>query len=339
MIRNAIYISLFALSAAYAGTSLVYETDTMLGEPFQVHHYDAGDTVGFHATLIRYPWNHKEPPKSSILYIHGFNDYFFQKELAQTLDSAGYSFYAIDLHKYGRSYREGERLGEIYSLEEYYPELDSALSKIRAQDNAPITLLGHSTGGLIATVYAAHGDNGKNISALVLNSPFLDMNMNFFVELAVPVISFAGKFFPQWDVPRAGNSNYSESLHKDYRGEWDFDFKLKTFTSIPINLGWIHAIHEGHKIVQDGPALPQPVLVMRSGCSVEEDEWVDEYTRCDGVLDVDDIERFGKKLGGQVQVKTIEGGLHDLYLSKKPVREKAYGETLQFLDSLFSKRK
>lgn len=316
-----------------------FTTDPELGEPFQVHYYEAGESSAsvYRATLIDYPWNHESAPKASVLYIHGFNDYFFQKELAQKVDSAGYSFYAIDLHKYGRSYRQGERLGEVYDLAEYFPEIDSALAKIKARENAPLVIIGHSTGGLIASVYAQSRDNGKNISAIVLNSPFLDMNLNFFMELAVPLASKLGHLFPTVDVPRGDNTSYSESVHKDYRGQWDYNLKLKTFESIPVNLGWLTAIHEGHVKVQKGMDLTPPILVMHSDCSERSDEWVEGFTRCDGVLDIEDIDRYGRVLGKNVQMKVIEGGLHDLYLSQEKVRFNAYQATFQFLDSVFVK--
>lgn len=318
-----------AFQGAHAQDAMTFVTDPELGIPFQIHSYDAGE---FHATLIDYPWNHDDSPKASVLYIHGFNDYFFQKEMAQKFDSAGYSFYAIDLHKYGRSYRQGERLGEVYDLSEYFPELDSAIAKIKARDNAPIVLMGHSTGGLIVSVYAQNRDNGKNLEAIVLNSPFMEMNVNFLMRLAVPLFAKIGSVFPKVGIPRGGDSNYSESLHKNYRGQWDYNLNLKTFESLPINLGWLNAIHQGHVAVQGGMELTPPILVMHSDCSVKDDEWVEEYTRCDGVLNVEDINRYGRNLGKNVQVQVIPGGIHDLYLSDEKVRENAYQATFQFLE-------
>lgn len=333
--------ALFAMCGCLHGETLQgdssFVADPELGDPFKVHYYNAGEAGEYRATLIDYPWNHENKPKASVLYIHGFNDYFFQKELAQKADSAGYSFYAIDLHKYGRSYREGERLGEVYDMGEYIPEIDSALAKISARDGAPLVLLGHSTGGLVASVYADRRENGKHLAAIVLNSPFMDMNVNFLVKLAIPLASKIGSIFPSVNIPRPSNTCYSESIHKDYRGQWDYKLQLKTLESIPVNLGWLTAIHEGHALVQKGLDLVPPILVMRSGCSVHSDEWVDEYSRCDGVLNVDDIERYGKTLGKDVQMEVIEGGLHDLYLSQESARNNAYQVTFRFLDKVIVK--
>ncbi len=338
----AIFAMSSILHAAPQG-EVSYVADPKLGDPFQVLFYDAGDSSQYRATLIRYAGSFeqengsKPEAKAVVFYIHGFNDYFFQKELAQKADSAGYAFYAIDLHKYGRSYREGERLGEVYDLAEYYPELDSAIARIKTETKAPIVLLGHSTGGLIASVYAADRGNGKDFAAIVLNSPFMDMNTNFLLELAVPLVSKIGSIFPNIEVPRTANSCYSESIHKNYGGLWDYDFSLKNFESIPINLGWLRAIHQGHVAVQKGMDLIPPILVMHSGCSERSDECVETYSRCDGVLDVEDIDRYGRKLGRNVQMQVIENGLHDLYLSHEPARGNAYQATFQFLDDVLPK--
>lgn len=312
--------------------------DAHLGSPFVMQSYTAGEKGEFQATLIRYPFSGSSP-KAAILYIHGFNDYFFQKELAQRCDSAGYAFYAIDLHNYGRSLRKGERLGELRDIASYYPELDSALAKIRQIEGAvPQVLMGHSTGGLVASLYAKDRDNGKNIAAIVLNSPFLEMNMAWPVrKLGVPLISLLGGSFPDIPVPRSEDDFYFRSLHVDGVGEWQFSKEWKVPASIPVDFGWCRAIHQGHVQVQEGMALVSPILVMFSNCSAKDDEWSEEYTRCDGVLDVEHIQEYGAHLGPDVQLQEIQDGLHDLFLSKKSARDQAYQSTFKFLDSHFQK--
>ena len=79
--------------------------------------------------------------------------------------------------------------------------------------------------------------------------------------------------------------------------------------------------------------IKSPVLVMHSDCTADEKDWTDDYTRCDGVLNVDQIEEWAPYLGEKVTTRTIVGGLHDLYLSRKDVRDHAYRETFEFIDS------
>lgn len=75
-----------------------------------------------------------------------------------------------------------------------------------------------------------------------------------------------------------------------------------------------------------------PVLVMQSDCSVNKSVWDEAYTHCDGVLDVELIREMSSKLGPNVTDVEIAGGMHDLFLSKKPVRDAAYDAAFKFID-------
>lgn len=344
-VSNWVYFLGFSLLAANAVAGDAVK-DPYLGEPYVSRSFDTEPVAqfpSFHATIVEYPFGSSATadsatttaePKASVLYIHGFNDYYFQREMAEKADSAGYAFYAVDLHNYGRSLREGDRIGEVHNIAEYYPELDSCVAQMKRQHpEAPIAIIGHSTGGLVATMYADAREKGKDFSAVVLNSPFLEMNYEFLTrELIIPGISVLGQFFPCFGVPRGENTNYAESLLKQYRGEWEFDTTIKTINSIPVNFAWVRAIHKAHAFVQKGLDLDTPILVMHSNCSIDQDEWVDEYTRCDGVLNVEDIKRYGARLGSQITMAEIPGALHDIVLSKKPVRDNAYNIIFNFLD-------
>lgn len=315
--------------------------DPLLGAPYHIHSLQNGD---FYATLIEYPFGSSprvdaqdEFPRGIILYLHGYNDYFFQKELAEKADSAGFAFFAIDLHYFGRSYREGDPRADMRSLTEYFGELDSAiaLSKRIVQQSGvdlPYILIGHSMGGLNLSLYAAHRPD-SHFDAIVLNSPFLEMNFNWAVRnLALPVISSIGKIFPDVALPGTGDPNYANSLYKSRKGEWDFDTTLKTFARPKQYLGWVRGVHLGHNEIKEGLHIKAPILVMHSDCSIDSKEWVEEFTHCDGVLNHEQIAEQAPNLGENVTTVTIPDGLHDLYLSPKPVRDKAYDETFRFID-------
>ena len=59
--------------------------------------------------------------------------------------------------------------------------------------------------------------------------------------------------------------------------------------------------------------------------------------RCDGVLDVDHIGDFAPGLGEKVTLETLEGALHDVLLSKREVRDDAYGRIFRFVDSVIGR--
>src|SRR5215210_3239766 len=104
------------------------------------------------ATLIR-----RAPAdqyRRAVLYVHGWNDYFFQTHLADHLTDIGFDFYALDLRRYGRSLRRGHLRGFITDLDDYAVELDAAADLI-AEDHDELLLIGHSTGGLITALWAS----------------------------------------------------------------------------------------------------------------------------------------------------------------------------------------
>ena len=62
----------------------------------------------------------RQNTERGVLYIHGFSDYFFQKEMANRFIEQGYNFYAVDLRKYGRSFTQGQKMFQVRNLEEYF---------------------------------------------------------------------------------------------------------------------------------------------------------------------------------------------------------------------------
>jgi len=314
------------------------DTDPLLGAPFKVYPIKGK----YSATLIQYPFDSSRAYKGIVLYVHGYNDYFFNRELAVKSDSAGYAFFAIDLHHYGRSLRKGEKAFRMREISEYFPELDSAFEmaqrlanplKNSAQKDLPKFSIGHSMGGLIVSLYVKECHKGNNFAGIALTSPFLGMNVNAFVRrVLVPVVSFFAFIAPNVPITDLPNPNYNTSLRKDGRGEWGFDKRLKTLVSPQKDLGWIHAMYQGLVLVQDGLDIETPILILHSNCSIKNSTWVDEYSRCDGFLDVNDMKKYGPHLGSHVTLEQIDGGLHDIYLSSKAARDKAYRKTFEFFD-------
>lgn len=290
------------------------------------------------ATLVR-----KEPlpgVEKAFLYIHGYNDYFFQKALGDSVQAHGYNFYAVDLRKYGRSLVAGQDTFFVKDIKEYYADLDTAIYTILAEGNKEIVLMGHSTGGLTASLYLDDKGGEVPVKGLILNSPFLDMNMSCFLEnIGIPVVSFLGKYFPEWEVQGRSLSMYAESLLKQFHGMWEYNTGWKLVYGHPIKAGWIRAIHQGQQRVWKGLDIRVPVLVMSSDKSVKEkDGWNEAYLEADIVLDVADIQKYGKGLGKEVTSVMIPNGVHDLILSGDSARALAYKTIFDWLDSQVDKK-
>ena len=125
------------------------------------------------ATLVTLPA--ARPNGRAVLHVHGFADYFFHTEFAQWWADRGYTFYALDLRKYGRSLREHQTPNYVGDLHEYFAEIDLAWWRITQRDgHREVIASGHSTGGLTVPLWA-HERRPAELLAMVLNSPWLDM--------------------------------------------------------------------------------------------------------------------------------------------------------------------
>ena len=109
----------------------------------------------------------------------GYIDYFFQSHLGAQFIANGFDFYALDLRKYGRSLLAHQHPNYCKDIAEYFEEITFAIRQIHESSNGDRFLLGHSTGGLIASNYMNDGQEKELIKGLILNSPFLATYPNF----------------------------------------------------------------------------------------------------------------------------------------------------------------
>jgi alpha-beta hydrolase superfamily lysophospholipase len=310
------------------------DTD-VLGWPYERHTIELGndDEGPVVATLVRR--RAERPTRRAVLHVHGFVDYFFQTHLADFFVERGWDFYALDLRKYGRSLLPHQTPNFARSLTDYYPELDEAARIIRADDgHDQLLVIGHSTGGLITSLWA-HSRHGQGIvDGLFLNSPFFDFNLPWAVRR--PALSLAialsGRT-PYRKLPTAGLGLYGQSLHRDYQGEWSYDLEWKPIMGFPVRMGWLAAIRRGQRRLQGGLSIDAPVLVACSDRTYRGRDWHDDVHVSDSVLDVEHIVRWAPGLGPRVTIAQFNGGKHDLTLSGKEVRAEVFREVGRWVDA------
>ena len=319
-----IFIAALCVACTFVGLQArVWEPD-VLGDGYEMSYVDQGSDYSgsVRSTVVR-----KLSPcggNRGVLYVHGFNDYFFQKEMGDMFVDSCYNFYAVDLRKYGRSIMRGQKKFQVRDMHEYFADIDSALSCMKRDGIEEVILMGHSTGGLTTALYMNESPD-PSIKALILNSPFLDWNQSSFQEkLLIPVVDTFGGIFPDMAISQGDSRGYSESLLKRYGGEWEYNTDWKLEVSPDVDTGWIRAIDLAQGILQNDPHIGGPVLLMHSDRSVKEGDPSATYGEADAVLDVEDISRYGHRLGIMVTEITVNGGLHDLVLSRQEVREALY---------------
>ena len=291
------------------------------------------------ATLIASKLNEGNRP--AVLYIHGFVDYFFHPHVADKFQEYGFDFYALDLRKYGHSLLPHQHACYCKSLEEYFEELDYAIKKINQITGNLVLLMGHSTGGLIVSLYANKGALKHLVGGLILNSPFLEMN--------VPKLEYYGlklmhigltKILPSYTVAQKYMfEGYGKSIHKDYNGEWDYNLTWKPIKGFPAYFKWLKTIMESQDYLKKNSRLSVPVLLLHASKSVLPKKNSTGIDTADVVLNVQHMKEIAPKLGNNVTLLEVKDGIHDLFLSKKQVREKAFSGMFNWLSTYFPTKK
>lgn len=282
-------------------------------------------------------------PKFILLYVHGRNDYFFQTELAHTISSAEGAFYALDLRKYGRSLRPHQTIGFADDLRVYDDDISEALDIIRQEHgDLPLVLMGHSTGGLILTLWAYRHPGAYQ--GLILNSAWLEIQSNQSMRTTIqPVLERVAMYNPYWEVPLGGGPNhFARSLLEGWNPSgfplpqdildsptdpaaqgWSYAVEWKRPQGYPVPAAWMDAILEAHETVEKEVHLDVPVLSMASTSTYFKEEWNPQVFSADVVLDVDVIVERSSTLSPMVTIARFEG-VHDLLLSRPSVRHDVY---------------
>ena len=286
---------------------------------------------GFESATLEFPADYDGPvvatlvrkagaPKHgrAVLYIHGFIDYFFQAHMAERFEAQGWSFYALDLRKHGRSLLPGQHPCFCKRIDEYFADITRAIGVVSKNVEGPLLLAGHSTGGLVASLYADTGEQKNRIAAVWLNSPFFEFNVPSADRFKLGLAAATGMLFPFLTDPKGLPRDYARSLHKAHGGEWEFDLRLKPLDGFPLYFGWVGAILAAHAKVHAGLSIVCPVLVMHS----------DE---ADIVLGWRSIAKWSPGVGRDVTLQQFPGALHDIVLSKPTIRDAIFTSLFAWL--------
>jgi len=220
----------------------------------------------------------------------------------------------------------------VSDLALYDAELDRAMEIIAGvHPGLPVTLVAHSTGGLIAALWLARrrgadtaAGTGLPVAAVALNSPWLDLQGSPVLRGPVTqAMRVLAKVRPFQVIP-AKPGVYGQTLHVSGTGEWDYDLALKPLAGFPVTFGWINAIRHGHAQVHRGLDIDVPVLVLRSARSLPSGTYTELSDRADLVIDAAQIGRWAGSLGRQVSDVPVEGARHDVFLSLSEPRARAY---------------
>jgi acylglycerol lipase len=242
-------------------------------------------------------WRASGTPRASIIIVHGFKAHSGQyAETAMQLVGAGLAVYAPDLRGHGRS--EGERFW-VDQFSDYVADLEQLVRLVREREsNAPLFLLGHSVGGVVAALFAL--EHPSQITGLITES--------FAFELPPPSIALTLMKGLDHVAPRAKVLTLKD---EDFSRDPVVVAGMKADPLISQLPGPTHTLAEmiraGAKLRKNLALVSTPVLVLHGTA--------DRATRPSGSQHfVDAVGSADKTL------KLYEGGAHDLLHDLDKVR-------------------
>lgn len=171
--------------------------DASVGPPAPGH-WDAVRRVEsrFHGhsglALFRRSWLPREPLRA-IALVHGFGEHSGRYEhLGAWFAERNTAVHGFDLRGHGRS---AGRRGHVDGFADYLNDLEVFLGKVReASGSLPVTLVGHSLGGLIVTAYAVERSPG--VQSVVTSGAALELSPDL-SRLKISLARLIYKFAPR----------------------------------------------------------------------------------------------------------------------------------------------
>jgi alpha-beta hydrolase superfamily lysophospholipase len=193
-----------------------------------------------------------------------------------------------------------------------------------------VHLLAHSLGGLVAALWADR--NPGRLGTLVLNAPWLELQGSSLIRnIAVHLVEPLARADPRRALLMPSMPGYWDSVGETAHGEWVLDPAWRPRESFPVRPGWMKAVLAGHAAVAQRLDIGSPVLVMLSGRTRIQAEWSEELMGLDAVIDVEETARSALRLGRRTAVFRYPGAIHDVFLSRRAVRQEAYDDLVLWL--------
>ena len=196
--------------------------------------------------------------RGRVVIVHGYAEHKGRyRQLVEALVAAGYSCHLLDLRGHGES---GGKRGHVSRFEDYRTDIGRLVEAMRTLDAspAPLLLLGHSLGGLIALDFVLH--HPQAFESLAVISPFLApaLAIPFFKRTLLPL---AANIVPTLAVPSGLDSN---GLSHDAEVVAAYDADPKVFPTV--TLGWWCEVQEAQEeVFEKAPTLVSPILVLLGG--------------------------------------------------------------------------
>jgi acylglycerol lipase len=148
-------------------------------------------------------WRPAAAARAALVVVPGFNSHSgYYEWMGATLSAQGYATYAIDLR--GRGESDGERF-LVADFADYVSDVGRLVAAVEERERgAPLFLLGHSAGGVVACLYAL--DRQAELAGLISESFAHELPAP---DFALAVIKGLSHLAPHAHVLRLKNEDFS----------------------------------------------------------------------------------------------------------------------------------
>lgn len=165
-------------------------------------------------------WPAAAGPHGQVLILHGLGEHIGRYgHVAAAMNGTGWSVTGFDQRGHGRS--EGPR-GVLQHPQDLLMDLARVIDVVRTAEPAPLVLLGHSMGGLVAARFVAEAlaaqpaPWSRRVDALVLSSPALDLGMSFLQRTMLSVLGAVAPVLPVNNGLKPGWLSHDPAVVKAY---------------------------------------------------------------------------------------------------------------------------
>ena len=265
---------------------------------------------------------------NALIWIHGYNDYYYNLYIGEKFIKKGFDIYAVKLRRYQQN--NHNKIFYCDNLNEYIQDIDNIFPKILEKKYNKIILYGHSMGGLVSSIYCKDGKYKDKITHLVLNSPFFDFKVSFFEKILLYyIIYYLGYFFPNLII-RSIDLNTENYLTKNIKKRFYINNKYKLDVLSPVYASWIKTIIDyQNRIKYKNLSLNIPILVLfctKSTIFTNSDQTGDD------TLEVDHIDKYSNNLGSNIKKYKFENAIHDIFSSSLNTINDAFEITLNWIN-------
>nr|QFG73766.1 MAG: serine aminopeptidase S33 [Megaviridae environmental sample] len=254
-----------------------------------------------------------------VIWIPGYNDTFYHEHIYKYDIFKNYDIFLIHVNDY-TPFKDDEKnqckYHQITANHQYtcknfvkhFPAIDDHLEGFcKIHKYKKCILYGHSTGGLIASVYAKIGKYRECFSGIILNDPFLDFNLAWHEELICKNIALFplafkldnGKF--KFNKKIALGKESISTLRQTMINS-GYSICKVVLTCPPTRTGFLLASTRAHKIIQKTkkPLTDIPMLLLVAK---------HEST----FLNSSETAKFGTKVSSQTRMVFCDNSQHDVF--------------------------